>query len=147
MSHVRTQIRARVVDVLTGLTTSGDRVFKTRVHPMSPGSLPGLCVYTGSEAATGGTLKATTKEVELVIDAYAAGVDFDDTADLMQAEVEAALFDDWADGRFFDGIATNLVYSQSDSKFDGEGAVRVGVCRAIYKVEYQTEDGYAETAI
>lgn len=147
MSHVRAQIRARVVEVLTGLTTSGARVFKTRVHPMSPGSLPGLCVYTGAEAATGGTLKATTKEVELIIDAYAAGADFDDTADLMQAEVEEALFGDWELGRFFDGIATNLMYSRSDSKFDGEGAVRVGVCRSIYKVEYQTEDGNAEVAI
>jgi hypothetical protein len=150
MSHVRTQIRDRVADILTGLETSGERVYKTRVHPITRESMPGLCVYCAAEKADieNSSLRATTKIVDLVIDAYAAGEDFETVADTMQAEVEKALFADIDEyNRYFNSLAINLTYSASDSKYDGDCALRYGICRAIYKVEYQTEDGNAETAL
>ena len=46
MAHLRKQIRDNVVTALTGLSTTGSRVYASRVYP----NLPGLCVYTKSES-------------------------------------------------------------------------------------------------
>ena len=47
--HVRKQIRKAVVTELTGLATTGDRVFESRVYPLDGAKLPGLLVYTTTE--------------------------------------------------------------------------------------------------
>ena len=51
MSHVRQQIRERVATTLTGLTTTGSRVYQSRVYPLGPNNLPGLLVFTSSESS------------------------------------------------------------------------------------------------
>jgi hypothetical protein len=50
--HVRTQLRDAVVAALTGLTTTGTRVFRNRPDPQAPGNLPCLHVYTDGDATT-----------------------------------------------------------------------------------------------
>jgi len=50
LAHLRKQIRDNVVTVLTGLSTTGSRVYASRVYPMAAANLPGLCVYTKSES-------------------------------------------------------------------------------------------------
>ena len=49
MAHLRKQIRDNVVTALTGLSTTGSRVYTSRVYPMAAANLPGLCVYAKSE--------------------------------------------------------------------------------------------------
>jgi len=147
MAHVRTQIRDRLMTVLSGLSMTGDRVYRSRVHPMAPGTMPGLCVYCGKEHASGETLKGTIKTVELVIDAYVAGSGYDDDVDTIQAEVEGVLFGDFSDGRYFGGLVTNLSYSLAESRYFGEAATKYGVLRMIYEATYKTIDGNAETAL
>ena len=147
MAHVRTQIRNRLMTILAGLPTTGDRVYRSRVHPMTAGTMPGICVYCGTEKAVGGTLKATEKAVEIVIDAYVAGSEYDDDTDRVQAEVEAALFGDFASGRYFGGLVTNLAYATAESRYFGNAAQKHGILRMIYEATYKTEDGDAETAL
>lgn len=147
MSHVRTQIRNRVLSTLTGLTTTGSRVYASRVHPMSPDIMPGICLYCGTEKAIDGSLKTTTKAVDLIIDAYVSGSAYDDIADTIQAEVDAALYADFANHRYFNGLVENLSYSMAESKYFGEAKVKHGVLRMIYQATYTTEDGNAETAL
>ena len=149
MAHVRTQIRNRVAAILLGTATAGSRVYKSRVDNMTADTMPGICVYTGDEVSddADSTLTSTCKVVDLVIDAYAAGSTFDDVADQVQAEVEAKLFADKANGRYFSGLALSLIYGQSGKKYNGDAAVKQGVVRTIYKVKYITQDGNAETAL
>jgi hypothetical protein len=45
LAHLRKQIRDNVVTALTGLSTTGSRVYGSRVYPMAAANLPGLCVY------------------------------------------------------------------------------------------------------
>ena len=146
MAHVRTQIRDRLMTILAGLTTTGDRVYWSRVHPMTVGTMPGICVYCGKEEAVGGTLTATEKAVDIVVDAYVSGSDYDYDAAQIQAEVEAALYADFTNGRYFNGIVTNLAYSMAESEYFGDAAVVHGMLRMIYKATYKTEDGDAEIA-
>ena len=49
MAHLRKQIRDNVVTALTGLSTTGSRVYASRVYPMAAANLPGLCVYAKTE--------------------------------------------------------------------------------------------------
>ena len=49
MAHVRTSIRSAVASRLTGLTTSGSRVYPSRIHPLSDANLPCLRVYLDEE--------------------------------------------------------------------------------------------------
>ncbi len=56
MAHVRKQIRDAIVTAVTGLTTTGSNVFRSRIYPLESGKLPGLCVYTKSETVEFDTL-------------------------------------------------------------------------------------------
>ena len=45
MSHARQKIRDAVVTLLTGLTTTGSRVYDTRLYNLEPSeNLPGLVI-------------------------------------------------------------------------------------------------------
>ena len=48
-NHIRQQIRERIATNLTGLTTTGTRVYQSRVYPLEDNNLPGLIIYTVSE--------------------------------------------------------------------------------------------------
>ena len=51
--HVRKQIRDRLVTLLTGLATTGSRVYKSRVYNLAPTyELPCLLIYTLEEDVT-----------------------------------------------------------------------------------------------
>jgi hypothetical protein len=50
-NHVRQQIRERVATTLTGLTTTGSKVYQSRVYPLAANNLPGLLVFTNSETS------------------------------------------------------------------------------------------------
>ena len=147
MAHVREQIRLAAAAALMGLDTSGDRVFPDGEHPRTPGAMPGLSAALGKERNIGGTLKATTKEVEILIDAFAEGPVWEPAHNAMLAEIEAALYGtEDEDGRFFGGVATNLVYKGATVSRETGGAVEHGVLHITWTAEYQTEDGNAETA-
>ena len=52
MTHIRKQIRDALIVLVTGLTTTGTRVFAFRRHRMQPANLPGLLVYFDGERAS-----------------------------------------------------------------------------------------------
>lgn len=143
--HVREQIRVRVVSLLSGLPTTGDRVFGSAVHPLTPQTMPGLTIWCRDDKPTDGTLRATTMEMALRVGVYAEG---DDPATVHQvfAEVEAALYGDRANGRVINGLATNLMKEGSNVNYIDNAAVRHTKGELAFAAEYQTEDGDAETA-
>lgn len=94
MSHVRQQIREAAATAVTGLTTSGARVFQSRTRPIADGSLPCLLVNTDDETVEVLTVDGLVldRRLTLSISAYAkATSSLDDTLDTMIAEVETVL--------------------------------------------------------
>ena len=149
MAYVRTQIRDRVVTILTGLTTTGNRVYQSRVHPMTEITMPGICVYCPEEKTLEETSDFLTKELSIVIDGYVSGSDFDDDIDKIQAEVEEALYDDYnsATDRFFNGLALGLNYTKSESQYNGDAQIEHGTIKVIYTAFYTITRGEPEVAL
>ena len=95
MSHVRQQIRDRLVTVLTGLTTTGANVFRSRIFPLEATKLPALCIFTKSEEVefdVMGLPRSVGRVLDVGVEAYVSGVsDYDNTLDTIAVEVEEAI--------------------------------------------------------
>ena len=98
MSHVRQQLRERAATTLTGLTTTGTKVYQSRVYPLGAANLPGLLIYTkseDSEAVTMSGARTLLRNLSLVIEGYVKAVsNYDDTVDTIAKEVETAMGND-----------------------------------------------------
>lgn len=95
MAHMRTQIRQAVVAALTGLPTTGARVFVNSVYELRAADLPCLLVQTGDEPQidplnVSGT--ALQRQHLVIIKAIAKQTaNLQDALDQMLLEVEGAL--------------------------------------------------------
>ena len=97
MSHKRTSIRNAVVAALTGLTTTGSRVYASRLRPLAATDLPAILVSTGAEDlpdeawlyGNAGIKRTLAMRLDVMVKA-ASG--YEDTADTILAEIEAVLF-------------------------------------------------------
>lgn len=146
MSHVRKQIRDAVGTALTGLSTTGTRVYKSRVYPLETGKLPGLAIYTKSEEIQNNTIGAPRTQIrilEVMVEAYVmANTAFDDTIDAISLEVEEALYTNASLG----GKAKGLDVVSFESDYSGDGEKVVGVGRFTIQVTYSTKENDIETA-
>ena len=137
MSHAHTLIRNAAVAALTGLTTSGARVYGNRLYPMADANLPGLRVFLNDENVETDTIHAPavqTRNVQLVVECCAkTNTSLDTTCDTMQEEVETALAAGFTAGA--KSITPNLIASRYDFE---EGATPVGVKRLIFDTEFFT---------
>jgi hypothetical protein len=141
VSHARTAIRSSAVTAVTGLTTTGQRVYNTRIFPLAESNLPCLAVYTGDEGverhAIGGLLE---RQLELIVMGYAKGVSgVEDTLDAMAGEVEAAV-------TALTG-AKDVVIRSLRTEYDGEGEVPLASVELIFTVVYYTDSGVPGTAL
>lgn len=119
--HLPRQLREAVASAVTGLSTTAARVYQSRVHPMQDADLPGLRVYTRSEAATVETITTPalmSGVVEVVIEGVAkANANLDDTLDAMAKEIKAAL----GAGLTVSGKFVPMWYRGFDVELSGEG--------------------------
>lgn len=145
MSHLRKQIRDAVVTALTGLTTTGARVYKSRVYPLESGKLPGLCIYTKSEEISTTTInrpRTQIRTLEVIVEAYVmVNTNFDDTIDTISVQVEEALYTNALLG----GLAKELNILSFDADYSGEGEKVVGVGRWTVNVIYTDKENDVET--
>ena len=91
MAHARQTIREAAATLLTGLTTTGSRVFQSRAAPQE--SLPFLLITTNDEEIVPGTIgNLIERQMELVVTGYAKQTStVDDVLDTIAAEVETAM--------------------------------------------------------
>ena len=142
MSHARKTIRDGIVAAVTGLVTTGTRVYPSRVFPFSDENLPGLLVYAGAEEIDeeeGKIAKIQFRYQEIVVEGYdklIAGLD--DKLDDIASEVETAVF---AAG--FDTI--DLISTDSDIEDGLEQPV--GKVTITFMVRYLTDEGAPGTVI
>lgn len=94
--HIATQLRNAIVAALTGLATTGARVYKNRpgIRVLQASELPALMVYSGGEdvndAAVDGNL--LERDMQFHVDLRVKGTDgVDDVLDQIRKEVEIAL--------------------------------------------------------
>lgn len=97
MTHARTEIRNAVVACLTGLPTTGDRVYAGRTRPLKAEHQPTLLVYTVNEQSQrpmDGNPAALGRSLVLVVEGRVSEAEPpDDLLDVIAAEVEAKLSD------------------------------------------------------
>ncbi len=133
--HLHKQIRAAVVTKLTGLTTSGSRIYANRLAPLPDGQQPTLLVTLDEERAEGLTIhqpQAQERSLTLSVAAVAkASSALDDTLDLMSKEVEIAL----ATGITV-GSQTLQVFYAGMSFEDEQSDKPVGVKRMSFTIPY-----------
>jgi hypothetical protein len=144
MAHVRQSIRSNIETTLTGLTTTGSRVYASRVYPIQSAGMPGLCIYTSSETIEAQTIKpprGLIRSLEVSVEAYVENASADDTLDTICAEVEAAMTTDLTRGGY--AKDTRLVSFEAEFAGDGERPVVVG--RMQYEILYSTSEADAES--
>jgi hypothetical protein len=132
-NHIRRQLREAVASAVTGLTTTGARVYQSRVYPLQTGTdLPGLRVYTTEEQAAPDSIHAPAlidRTVEIRIEGVAkATADLDDTLDLIAKEVETAL----ASGVTISAKGIPLAYTGCVIELNGEGEQQLGMITLNY---------------
>lgn len=144
MWSIRRQIRERAATLVTGLTTTGARVFQSSVYPLDFTS-PSLVIYTPAEAhepTTVGHPRALANTLTLVIEGLAKAVDgVDDTLDAISSEVVAAMS---ADPKLA-GLCHDCFLSGTQIAFSGEGSQPIGSIRMEYTVTYMTPENNNQT--
>lgn len=147
MAHVRKLIRDNIVTALTGLTTTGSKVYASRVYPITAANLPGIVVYTESEAVEYATItrpRTLMRTISFSVEAYVKGVsNYDDTIDTVCSEIEQALYTDVTRG----GYAKDTIVSSMEVQYMGEGDQPVATATMQVNVEYVTLEGAPETAV
>lgn len=147
MAHVRKQIRDAIVTAVTGLTTTGANVFRSRIYPLEKTKLPCLCIFTRSEAVEFDTLtisRSVSRNLEVMVEAYVKDTaDYDNTLDTIAVEVEEALSADVTLG----GLCKDLQVTAFEADFSGDGEQPVAVGRFTVAVNYRTAENDVETAV
>ena len=133
--HLHRQIREAVETLLTGLTTTGSRVYANRLQPMADANLPGLRVYMDQEEAEGLTVhtpQVQSRKAMLVVECCAkSSTALDDTLDGSSKEVEIAL----ASGVTLSGKNVPIFYVGME--FDDDLADKpIGVKRLRFSVNF-----------
>lgn len=90
---MRGQIVACYKDLLESVTPG--KVYG-RVHPLTPDTMPGCCVYWQEEAGTREAAPhgSTTRQLTVVVEVYLEGVDVDDALDALAVQIEQLVFAD-----------------------------------------------------
>jgi hypothetical protein len=147
MAHVRKSIRDNIVTTLTGLTTTGSNIYRTRVYPLAESKLPGLAIYTRDETTgydTIGLPRTQIRNLTVAVEIYVKGTsNYDDTLDTICTEIEEALFTDLTRG----GNAKDTNIISMDAEFSGEGDQPVARATLTLAITYATKENDVETAV
>jgi hypothetical protein len=146
-NHVRRQIRERVATTLTGLTTTGSKVFQSRVYPLTANNLPGLLVYTTSESSDPDVMGAQPqleRELNLVIEGYAKTTsNLDDVMDEIAKEIEVAMAADTT----INALAKDSFLTDTEIQLTGEGEQPIGMVTMNFTVQYRTANNAPDVAL
>lgn len=132
MSHLRTELRNAVATTVTGLASTGSRVYKSRIYPIEAAKLPCLAVYVQAETIEQSTIGSQKKmrNVELIIEcAASATADLDATLDSICNQVEVAM----ANNRNLNGLALEVLLESTQIDLNGDGEKPVGIAKMTYR--------------
>jgi hypothetical protein len=146
MKHARQRIREAIAAALTGLATTGARVYVGRDLPLDADTeLPALCIYTRQDTPDY-ELATMTREVyralEVTVNGYAKSTT-DDELDKIAAEVETAIYAD----QTFGGLALGMSLGEQTIEATDEGDRIVGRVEMLFTVAYRVAEGAPEAAL
>lgn len=140
MPHHREAIRDAIVTACTSLTTTGARVYRSRVYPLAADKLPGLVVYCRSETSEPelvvGIPRKLVRIAQFVVEGYArATADVDETLDDIAAEVETAI-----GGSQLSSNVRDCTLTSTDIELADGGDQPLGIVRLTFAVTYRTAE-------
>jgi hypothetical protein len=141
VAHLATQIRDKVIVAVTGLVTTGPRVFAGRVHAVERADIPCVAVDIGDEDAEYVSMGyprdiSATLAVEITAMVSIRG-DFDAELNKIQSEVQAAMSADPT----FTGLVVDIMYRRRMRIADGQGDSPIAALVLSYDIIYR----YTET--
>lgn len=141
IEHVKTQLRRAVAAAVTGLPTTGGRVFQARAWPLQENDMPCLLVHTSDESidtkATG-PVRIQSRRVSVVVVAMAMHSDaVEDDLDRIAAEVEAAVFA----ATPVRALTKSLELTATDSALSAEASFVVGQIRLSFSAVVHAVEG------
>lgn len=146
-SHIRKQVREKVAQVLGGLTSTGSRVYQSRVKPLSDAQLPCLLVFTlqdDTDHKSLGYPRLVQRGLSVAVTALVkASDDFDDKLDQVCLEVEKAIAADVSLG----GLVDDIRLLQTLIQFDGEGEKPVARAEMLWRVDVDVIENAPDVAI
>ena len=145
MSHVRRQIRSAAAAALTGLATTGDRVYPSRLSTVTDADLPCLLVNTDDEAIAGADVLDSVQERTLTLNIRACAkttANLDDLLDTMAEEVETALA-----GETLGGAAKMIQLNSISIDMDAGLDCPAGIATMTYSITYYIASGSPGTAL
>lgn len=138
MSTRRKEIREALVDLLTGATDCGNRVYANRVRPLWQEELPAILITTKSEAVEIWAQSPMEYKRSLTVDViiYAEADDLcDDTLDILGAQVEAKLYEDHT----LEEICEDVILRSAELGIEKNGDNLLGALTLTYEIPYYTQ--------
>jgi len=140
MAHYRQQIREQVATTLTGLNTTGNNVFQSRIYNIEESKLPCLCIYTVSETSEPISMsppRSIEKVLDLVIEVYIKGQNSATDLDAVVKDVKTKMYSD----RLINNLAKDSYLSTQELTYNGEGDKNIAVGVLTYQVFYHHTEG------
>jgi hypothetical protein len=148
--HIRKQIRDALVTQLTGLATTGNHVFASRVRVLKDNQLPALIINTNDEDIQLGTFtddESLERVLNVEIIAKAKLNDtVDDQLDQITKEVEAKLYSS-NEVNTLGGLVKGLSLSTINVDFDDQAEKPIGQTRMIFNATYYNRANAPDVAI
>ena len=145
MSHLIKQIRDRIIANLSNLTSTGSRVYQTRLYPVASVSLPTLLVYTVSETSEPETMSRPRKiirRVDFALEGMVNGTSgLDDSLDAIAKDVEEAILADPT----CNALAKDTVLTGTEIDYNASGEQPVGSVKMTFQVTYRTTETESES--
>lgn len=143
MPHARQAIREAVATAVTGLATTGSRVFQSRMRAQD--ALPCLLVTTDGESITEEISGVQQRELEIRITGVAkAAANVDDTLDTIASEVETAV---QAAGTLGALVSIPPTLTAISTDFDDSLEQPVGEIALTFRSTYFTNAGAPGTTL
>lgn len=150
MSHARTQIRDALATLLTGLSTTGAHVFKSRVRQLAQNELPALVVFTANESITPLTPHPNhidTRELDIAVTGYAqVKEDIEDRLDQIALEVEQVI-NATESANTLGGLVDGLQLQSIKPEIVGEGERLTGQLSMIFNCSYRVSASAPQTIL
>lgn len=135
--HRAEQIIVALVSRVTGLTTTGTRVYRSRHYPLQTSELPGLCVYMGDDEPIDSTSYSLIDSAFVVsIEAHVKATSgIDTTLNQIRKEVVIAIQANPTLGLAF--VIDTLEGRASKPEITGEGEQPIAMQRLDFLVKYR----------
>ena len=140
MAHYRQQIREQVATTLTGLDTTGNNVFQSRIYNIEESKLPCICIYTVSETSEPISMsppRSIEKVLDLVVEIYVKGLNSSSDLETVLKEVKEKMFTD----RLINNLAKDSYLPTQELTYNGEGDKNIAVGVLTYQVFYHHTEG------